>query len=172
MFKRIIHFLRKRYYFHKFCSVGKNVDIEGKIEGFLNNVQIGDFTQIAKGVVFFCSNSKIRIGNHVMIARDTILLTGNHRTDLVGRYINTVTNSEKRDFDDQEIVICDDVWIGVRCIILKGVTIGEGAIVGAGAVVTKDVEPYSIVAGVPAKKIGMRFNPDELERHLQIIKGE
>jgi len=54
------------------------------------------------------------------------------------------------------VVIGDRVWIGYRAIVLPGVTIGEGAVVGAGAVVTKDVEPYEIVAGNPARKIGSR----------------
>lgn len=60
--------------------------------------------------------------------------------------------------------IGNDVWIGNQAIIIAGVTIGDGAIVGAGAVVTKDVAPYSIVGGVPARKIGERFNPEITER--------
>ena len=53
---------------------------------------------------------------------------------------------------------------------VKGVTIGEGAVVGAGAVVTRDVEPYSCVAGVPARKVAMRFTEEELQKHKQIIR--
>ena len=65
-------------------------------------------------------------------------------------------------------VIGNDVWIGFSTTILNGVRIGDGAIVAAGSVVTKDVEPYSIVAGVPAKIIGKRFSDDMIERLLDL----
>jgi serine acetyltransferase len=67
---------------------------------------------------------------------------------------------EKRPEDDQPIVIEDDVWIGSCAIVLKGTRIGRGAIVGAGALVTKDVLPYTVVAGSPARRIGVRFGGD------------
>lgn len=65
---------------------------------------------------------------------------------------------QSSDFCDRggDVVIGDRVWIGYRAIVLPGVTIGEGAVIGAGAIVTKDVEPFAIVAGNPAKKIGER----------------
>ncbi len=63
-----------------------------------------------------------------------------------------------------DIVIGNDVWIGYDAVIMAGVTIGDGAIIGTRAVVTKDVEPYSIVGGVPAKEIRKRFSPDVIEK--------
>lgn len=66
-------------------------------------------------------------------------------------------------------IIGNDVWIGARVLILNGVTIGDGAIVAAGAVVTKDVPPYAIVGGVPAKIIRYRFDPDDIE-FLETLK--
>lgn len=64
------------------------------------------------------------------------------------------------------VVVGNDVWIGSHVLILGGITIGDGAVIAAGAVVTKDVEPYSIVGGVPAKIIKYRFNKDEIEELL------
>jgi acetyltransferase-like isoleucine patch superfamily enzyme len=69
-------------------------------------------------------------------------------------------------------VIEDDVWIGFGVIVMAGVRIGRGAIVGAGAVVTKDVPPFEIRVGVPAKKIGERFTIDERRAHEAMLNGE
>ena len=67
-----------------------------------------------------------------------------------------------------DIVIGNDVWIGYDAVIMGGVTIGDGAIIGTRAVVTKDVEPYSIVGGVPAKEISKRFAPEAIKRLLEL----
>ena len=67
-----------------------------------------------------------------------------------------------------DIVIGNDVWIGYEAVIMAGVRIGDGAIIGARAVVTKDVEPYSIVGGVPAKEIRKRFSPEVIARLLEL----
>ena len=83
------------------------------------------------------------IGNNVNISSDTILETGSHEYSTFACVF-------------KPIVIKDDVWVGTRVTILQGVTIGEGAVVAAGSVVTRNVEPYTIVAGVPAKPIGKR----------------
>lgn len=67
--------------------------------------------------------------------------------------------------NDQDVIIEGDNWIGMNTTILKGVTIGRGCIVAAGAIVTKSTPPYSIVAGVPAKVIKMRFSEEDIIRH-------
>lgn len=150
-------------------ACGKNTIIVGYIDGFLKNVFVGTNSHIAEKNVFFCSRAKIYVGNHVMLSRDSLFVTGTHRYDIIGRYIESVGNEEKLPENDQDIVIKDDVWIGSKCIILKGVTIGEGAIVASGAVVTKNVLPYSIVGGCPAKVIKMRFSDDEIVEHKKIL---
>ena len=67
-----------------------------------------------------------------------------------------------------DIVVGNDVWIGYEAVILAGVTIGDGAIIGARAVVTKDVPPYTIVGGVPAKQIRKRFNEETIDTLLKL----
>lgn len=70
-------------------------------------------------------------------------------------------------------IIEDDVWIGYGATVMCGVTIGEGSIIGAGSLVTKDVQPYSIYAGVPAKRVRDRFDdPEELQRHLKLVQSK
>lgn len=83
---------------------------------------------------------------------------GNHRINLVGRLMISVTNHEKSPNDDQDVLIEDDVWVGCNSTILKGVTISKGAVVAACSVVTKNVPQYAIVAVNPAKVIKYRFN--------------
>lgn len=72
--------------------------------------------------------------------------------------------------NDQDVIIEDGVWIGCNVTILKGVTIGRGAVVGAGSLVTKDVPPYAIAVGNPAKVIKSRFTADQIEEHETILK--
>jgi acetyltransferase-like isoleucine patch superfamily enzyme len=93
--------------------------------------------------------SKVTIGNHVLIA-DNVFIADNpgHPLDAARRRIQGVEPDQIR-----PITIGDDVWIGHGCKIMPGVTIGEGAVVGAGSIVTKDVAPYTLVAGAPAKPI-------------------
>jgi acetyltransferase-like isoleucine patch superfamily enzyme len=71
--------------------------------------------------------------------------------------------------DDRDVVISDDVWIGTRAIILHGVTIGRGAVVAGGAVVTKNVPPYAIVGGIPARVLRYRWDAETISRHEAIL---
>lgn len=89
--------------------------------------------------------AKIILGDRVSIAPRVMLLALSHP--------NASAIRSSIDTSKHTITICNDVWVGAGAIILNGITIGEGAVVGAGSVVTKDVEPYTIVAGNPAKKI-------------------
>ena len=70
---------------------------------------------------------------------------------------------------DQPVVIEDDVWCGANVTILKGVTIGRGSVVAAGAVVTKSFPPYSIIGGIPAKLLKMRFTEEEIMEHERML---
>jgi len=99
-----------------------------------------------------------------MFGPNVTVVAGNHNTSQMGRFMYDVT--EKRSEDDQDVVIEDDVWVGCGAIILKGIRIGRGSVVAAGALVNRDVLPYSIVGGVPARVIGVRFRGLEtLHRH-------
>lgn len=113
-----------------------------------HNLHIGKHSIIGDECILDARRVGIFIGNNVNIGAKTSLWTGSH--DMNDPYFRSMPNKRG------QIKIMDYAWIGPHCVILKQVTIGEGAVVAAGAVVTKDVEPYSVVAGVPAKKIGER----------------
>lgn len=113
---------------------------------------------------FFCP-SKLQIGNNCIIGNDAMLdarnniIIGDNVSLSMGVWIWTLEHDPQDVYYGAKggpVVIEDYVWVSCRVIILPGVTIGKGAVVAAGAVVTKDVQPYTIVGGVPAKEIGVR----------------
>jgi acetyltransferase-like isoleucine patch superfamily enzyme len=116
------------------------------------------------------TESRITIGNKVLFGPGVTIIGGDHRASDVGRFIYDVL--DKKEDDDKDVVIEDDVWVGTNVTILKGVHVGRGAVVAAGAVVTKDVEPYSIVGGVPARRLSCRFSPEEIEQHEAVLYRE
>ena len=113
-------------------EIGSNIS-------FNSNVMIN-----ARGI------GKIIIGNNVLIGPNAIVRSNNHE------FSDINTPIIKQGMTNGQIIIKDNVWISSNCVILPNCTIGEGAIVAAGAVVTNNVEPYSIVGGIPAKIIGRR----------------
>ena len=133
------------------------------------NIECGDHVSLGDRSTLIATRSRIIIGNHVIFGPEVVIRGGNHRVDLVGRFMDTVTEAEKRPQDDRDVVIGDDVWVGTRAIILHGVTIGRGVVIGAGAVVTRDVPPYAIVAGVPAKVLRFRWDAETIVRHEAIL---
>lgn len=110
---------------------------------------VGDDVDFAKDVLVG-TDGGVTIGDRCLIGFRTQILAGNHRIPPVGQRIFNAGHDRK------PVRIGHDVWIGGNCMILAGTTIGEGAVVGAGSVVTRDVPPYAIVAGVPARLIRMR----------------
>lgn len=129
---------------------GKQVNIEHNAY-FSAKVSLGDYSGI--GV-----NAKIHgtctIGSHVMMGEDCTIITRNHKFDRTD-----IPMMEQGFEPEQPVTIGNDVWIGDKVTILPGVHIGDGCIIAAGAVVTKDVAPYTIAAGVPAKAIKNRKDP-------------
>lgn len=113
------------------------------------NLIVGDDVDFALDVLI-TTGGGVTIGNRVLIGYRTQILSTNH----------VIPDKSRRIFDSghekKPVLIDDDVWIGANCIILPGVTIGEGAVIAAGSIVTKSVNPFSIVAGVPAKVIKSR----------------
>ncbi len=128
----------------------------------LSKVIVGKQTYGELNVTDFSSaDTKLRIGSYCSIAPNVrFLLGGEHQLHSVSTYpFKVMCFGQTREAGSKgDIVVKDDVWIGDGAIICSGVTIGQGAIVAAGSVVTKDVEPYAIVGGNPAKFIKWRFD--------------
>ena len=141
--------------FKKLGSRG-NIDY-GVYFRYMNHIEIGSDVWINRGCSFYASHFskdvRIILEDHVAIGPQTVFFAAGH-------------DATKLSLPDTAgtIRVCRDVWIGGNSTILQGVTIGEGAVVAAGSVVTKDVEPYTIVGGVPAKKIKDRIISDATDK--------
>ncbi|CAA7386189.1 CatB-related O-acetyltransferase [Chryseobacterium fistulae] len=106
----------------------------------------------------------VKIGKYTMFAPEVKVIGDDHNYDQPGLPIIFSGRPEQK-----ETIIGRDVWVGYGAIVTKGITIGDGAIIAANSVVTKDVEPYSIVGGVPAKFIKFRFNAEEIKIHQEML---
>jgi acetyltransferase-like isoleucine patch superfamily enzyme len=131
-----------------FLKIGKNCKIQPRVNfGDGNNIVIGDNCMINENVYI----QQAIIGNYVMIAPNVAIYSNSH---IYSRLDIPMILQEKT--EEQPCIIEDDVWIGRNAVIMPAIRIGSGSIIGAGAVVTKNVEPYSIMGGVPARLIKKR----------------
>lgn len=161
--------LKARLYRARFGSHGRRFSFDPSGVYSYENIFVGENVNLGYRPVLIASRSKIVIGNNVMFGPQVTIRGGNHRIDIVGRAMIDIGDLEKRPEDDPGVTIEDDVWIGTRAIILAGVRVGRGAVVAAGAVVTKDVEQYMIVAGNPAKPIRKRWDDATIAMHEKIM---
>ncbi|MEO1122880.1 MAG: acyltransferase [Cyanobacteria bacterium J06639_16] len=130
---------------NNFCSMGHNY-----LYGNDGSIIIGDNLSLNTNVQIGASGGKIFIGDNVLIGPNVVLRAADHgisRHELI----------RDQPHSGGEIIVENDVWIGANAVILKNVHLGQGCIVAAGAVVTKSVDPYTIVGGVPAVRISERF---------------
>ena len=182
-FRVIFKIISSAYYTGRYSKLFKSVgpnSIILKLESFLNpkQISIGSNTIIEKGALLRCYNAsdnrigkifigdnvniglncnisscnRIEIGNGVLTGRNVMINDNSHgdtksRMDLQGNPINRSVISKG------SVIIGDNVWIGENVVILSGVTVGENSIIGANSVVTKDIPPFSIAGGIPAKII-------------------
>lgn len=141
--------------------LGANVDVRA-------NVLIDDYSYCSNGCVIFKGT---QIGKYCSIGYNVQIGPPEHPIDFISTSPKLYRNAHTREFcqwpvDDiiSPVIIGNDVWIGNNSVILQGVTIGDGAIVAAGAVVTRNVEPYTCVGGVPARLIKKRFSDDKIKQ--------
>ena len=173
---RIGHKLRYFIYKNFFAGCGEKIfiGVGCYLKGF-KNISLGNNVSIGMQSQIYASGDgeeKIEIEDHVTLTSNIIMNADCGGTIRIGKRVaigpNTVVRASNHKFADKnvpfqlqghepgKIIIEEDVWVGANCVILPNVTIGKGSVIAAGAVVTKDVEPYAIVGGVPAKNIGTR----------------
>lgn len=169
-------FIKKRINMKKWRRLNQhNLTTYKQVYGDMNKIHIGRYTY---GEIYVSSPNtsyELYIGDFCSIAGDVKFILGaDHPIDRISTYpfkANVLCNGVDA-ISKGNIVVDDDVWIGNDSIILSGVHIGQGAVIAAGAVVTKDVPPYAIVGGVPAKIIKYRFEPEMIEQLLKVDYGK
>lgn len=148
---------------HNFTSVAAPVP--------LDKITIGKNTYGHIDVLFSNETNRLTIGNYCSIANGVKFLPStDHALDRISTYPfkAMLLTGELEALSKGDIVLEDDVWVGYGATILSGVRIGQGAVIAAGSVVNKDVPPYAIVGGVPAKVIKYRFSPEMIAELLKV----
>jgi virginiamycin A acetyltransferase len=180
LMKMRIHYYNMRFHnqIHATCILGKNVEIlntkmakESRVAAYasLRQTELGMLSSIGR----YTKITHTKLSAYCAISWDvTINALGHpytHLTNSAFPYVPRIGNFvTQRQQNYQYVHIGNDVWIGANAVILPGVTIKDGAVIGAGAVVTKDVDPYAVVAGIPARVINYRFSEKIIERLLKI----
>lgn len=149
---------------HNLTSMQNDFDI--------NRVEVGIGTYGSLNILMHNKNNNLKIGSYCSIAPNVVFVVeSDHRLDLVSTFPfkSKVFLEGEEAISKGDIVIEDDVWIGCGSIVLSGVHIGQGAVIAAGSVVTRDVPEYAIVGGVPAKVVKFRF-PHEIIEKLKTLQ--
>jgi acetyltransferase-like isoleucine patch superfamily enzyme len=146
--------------------------IRGKID---EGTQVGKYTMIDKYSVVgkntyigkFCDITKAKIGNYCSIGNFVVIGPGEHKLYKISTSSKFYKESY-RELTEKECIIGNDVWIGTQSIILRGVKIGNGAVIGANSVVTKNIPDYAVAIGSPARIIKYRFNKEKIKKILEL----
>ena len=172
MLGRLKHYYRLFYFKRQWRKTNRHNHVVAKNIFPIKNVQCGRETYGDLNVLCHGIDRKLRIGDFCSIGPDVLfIVSAEHHTNYIftfplkQRLLKTVSAEA---FGKGDIVVGNDVWIGARATILSGVTIGQGAIIAAGAMVTENVPPYAIVGGNPARVIKMRFPENLVNELLQV----
>lgn len=148
----------------RFGHIADSVILTPPLSGTLKNVFIDDDVSIGAYAWLSSPNARIIIKGHCSIAEHLTIHTGNHAR-VVGMFISDINEANKPGGYDADVIIEKDVWIGSNVTILAGVHVGRGATIAAGAVVNKDIPPYCIAGGVPARPIKFYWGIDDIMEH-------
>lgn len=166
--KRVIQRLSNSYYRKEdFGAIGKNCHIHCNAVLVPKNIFMDDNCIIQNKVNFISHKGKLIIKKFSVISSGCTIIPSTHLPIVGVPFYNQAL--EHIGDEDRDIIINEDCWIGANAILLPGCQIGRGAIVAAGAVVTKEVPPYSVVAGCPATVIASKFTKEDIIHHEEIL---
>lgn len=155
----------------EFGYIADSVILTPPISCDLRNIFIYENVSIGHNACLSTPNAKIIIKGNCAIAEHLTIHTGNHAR-IVGKFVTDIKEDNKPKGYDRDVIIEKDVWIGANVTILAGVHVGRGATIAAGAVVNKDIPPYSIAGGVPARFIKFQFTKEQILKHEATLYPE
>lgn len=143
-------------------NIGKSVELNAPIMADPHFVTLGDYVRLQPGLRIISSGGNVEIKKFSAIGAETTIIPGGHTPTVnLPQILSTLHINDTQ----SSIIIGEDCWVGARCILLSHCTIGRGAIVGSGSVVTKAVPSYAVVAGNPARILAARFNKEQILAH-------
>lgn len=174
-FIRGVYFLIKNYFGFKrksFGYIADNVIITPPLWlNRMSNIFLYENTNLAANSWISAYNAKFIIKRNCAIAENLTVHTGNHAR-ILGKFITDITEVNKPEGYDKDVVVNEDCWIGCNVTLLAGVTIGRGSTIAAGAVVSKSMPPYCVCGGVPCKPIKRYWTIDEILQHEAVLYPE
>ena len=154
----------------KYAKIGRHCDLGYEMITVPQNIYMEDYTRLQSRITFISYKGKLVIKKYAAIGAGCIIIPGDHVPTVgVPQYLAGRVHINDK---DGEIVVGEDAWIGAGTILLSHCRIGRGAVVAAGAVVSKPVPPYAVVAGVPAKIIATRFSLEQILEHERSLYPE
>lgn len=169
---RGVYFFFKSYLIpppKKFGRLGSHVTLTPPMTlGNPRNVYIGDNVGIGPAANISALRAKFVIKGNCAIAEGLTVHTGNHARE-VGKFVTEISDQNKPDGYDKDVIIEEDVWIGCNVTILAGVTVGRGATIAAGSVVNKNIPPYCVAAGCPAKVVKFYWSINDVIAHEALL---
>lgn len=150
-------------YFGKNAALGIPADLKKPQNIYLyDNVRIG-----RRSTIMTMGNSKFIMKRGCLTSEGLTVVTSNHR-----QRIGTFLSGGNEDNDYRDIIVEEDVWIGINVTLLSGAHIGRGAIIGAGSIVTKEIPPYAVAVGNPARVIKFKWSIDDILKHEKLLYTE
>ncbi|MCI1710755.1 MAG: hypothetical protein LKM39_10980 [Chiayiivirga sp.] len=168
LFRRLEWRVRDAALRTRFGRVGSDFVFDPVSSRFVtpNSLSVGDDCFINAGAHI---SGDVELGNRVLLGPDVKLLSGQHLFSLPGHHPRFLRASHESPEHIARLVVEDDVWIGAAVVVVGGVTVGSGSVVGAGAVVSRDIPPYVVAVGVPAKPVRRIFDDSTLRKHLASV---
>lgn len=137
----------------------------------IENIYMYENSSILGHAIILSTNAKFVMKRNSGAAEGLTVVTGSH-ISIPGMWFRDITDEMKPKHADKDVIVEEDVWIASNVTLLSGVSVGRGACIGAGSVVRKNVPPYAIVLGNPAKVVGFKFSPEEIIEHEKILYPE
>lgn len=168
-----IHSIMFRYFLRKKLPkghCGKNSFIRTPSwinKGGLENIYLGDNCRVGNDNIIYATGGRFIMEGNTDVSCGLRVITGNHTREKGLWFLQTEANNVEKD-----VIIEKDCWLGMNVILLPGAHIGRGATIGAGSVVTKEIPPYAIAVGNPARVIKFNFTPEEIIEHEQALYPE